>query len=123
MESHSGWRLDFVVTSSRRSKLAYQREQLLDVQELQRRILLAEKLSAEGLRDPAMLMLWSAIEGALRRSAVFAGIPFESFDSVALLKQLHFQGLLYDDLRVCFSSHAEQRHECIHFQLVLMFVA
>lgn len=114
VESHSGWRLDFVVTSSRGSKLAHQRERLLDVQELRRLIQMGEKLLADGLPDPAMLILWSAIEGALRRSAVLSGIPVGSLDSVALLKDLHFQGLLSSDQYRLLRDSADIRNAMAH---------
>lgn len=114
VESHNGWRLDFVVIQSRGARLEHQRERLLDVAELQRRIKMAHKLRNDGLIDPAMLMLWSSVEGALRRSAVLAGVPIESFDSIALLKQLHFHGLLTSDQYSILRKTADIRNAAAH---------
>lgn len=114
VESHAGWRLDFVVVNSRGAKLTHERERLLDEKELGRRIEMASKLQDEGLYEAAMLMLWSAIEGALRRSAVLAGILIESFDTIALLKQLHFQGLLTADQYRSLRGAADIRNATAH---------
>lgn len=94
ISSKPGWRLELVVTNPAKQvrDMRDTNAQTADVLVLKQRLEEAKGLLEKGLLEAALLVGWSAAEGALRRLAVAENVSFEN--AAALLKGLYSRGLL-----------------------------
>ena len=92
--SQENWRLELVMTNPRATFRTDIEAELLSKQEVLDRLLTAGKLESEGLYDSSILVMWSAIEAILRRTAIAQGVSLGSIDSRALVKRLYSLGII-----------------------------
>jgi uncharacterized protein YutE (UPF0331/DUF86 family) len=108
-----GWRLDLVVTNPREKRTVYSEEQLSEA-DIRGRIGEAKELSNDGSDVAAMLLAWSAVEGALRLLAHRHGIKIEYDAPDYVLRQLVVEGLLSHEQYRRLRSAAEIRNTLVH---------
>jgi hypothetical protein len=108
-----GWRLELVVTNPVHRRIAAPGE-ALDPSDIQMRFGEAKELAHDGSDTAAMLLAWSAVEGALRLMAQREGIAIERDAPDYILRKLVVLGLLgHADYRVLRSA-AEVRDALVH---------
>lgn len=93
--AHKGWKfllvtLDDVTDAGRPEGL----DDLPSWGELETKLGEVEQLSSDGYGDPALLYVWSAMEGALRRQAIAQHLPIERFSPKALIDHMYSSGEL-----------------------------
>ena len=113
VQALAGWRLELVVTNPAHRRVVGPGE-ALDAADIQMRIGEAKELAHDGSDTAAMLLAWSAVEGALRLMAQRDGIAFEHDAPDYILRKLVVLGYLghaeYRELR----SAAEVRNALVH---------
>jgi hypothetical protein len=100
VSSVPGWRLELVLTNPKEKPVAGPADRL-DQSDIHWRIGEAKELLHEGSSVAAMLLAWSAAEGALRLLAERAGVALEKNDPGFIIRKLAVNGYLADsDYRV-----------------------
>jgi hypothetical protein len=95
LRRQAGWRLERFVTNPRERPIAGRGDRL-DRAELRSRIGEAKEVLADGSHTAAMLLAWSAAEGALRLLAERANIRLEKDDPSFVVRKLTMHGVLGD---------------------------
>ena len=86
-----GWRFSLVFASTRQSDEIVEAEPA-PLSTLEDRARKAEALLQAGQTEAAVLLLWSAVEGALRLLGERAGLPLVSLPSSAVIRELYSAG-------------------------------
>lgn len=92
VQAHPGWRF-LLVTEDDDLPVGCERD-LLHVDEALQRASQAETLIAGGAPEAAFLLLWSTLEGMMRRHSIHAAIPIDRLTPLALTNHLYSQGEL-----------------------------
>lgn len=92
VRAHPGWR--FVMVSVDDLAIASRDEQLASWEEIGAKLEQAQQLMNSGMRDAAVLYLWSIFEGAMRQLAVATAMPVERFPATKLMSQLYTIGYI-----------------------------
>lgn len=92
VREHPGWR--FLIVSVDDLSVATKDHQLASWQEMSTKLDQARQLLKSGLRDAAVLYLWSIFEGAMRQLAVATATPVERLPASKLMNQLYTIGYI-----------------------------
>lgn len=92
VQAHPGWR--FLVVSVDDLSVASNDHQLASWEEISTKLGQARQLLNSGLRDAAVLFLWSIFEGAMRQLAVATATPVERLPASKLMNQLYTIGYI-----------------------------
>lgn len=92
VREHPGWR--FLMVSVEDLSVASQDHQLASWEELSTKLVQARQLLNSGMRDAAVLYLWSIFEGAMRQLAVATATPVERLPASKLMNQLYTIGYI-----------------------------
>ena len=114
IDAQPGWRLDLVVLGRRPPDKERLLATILGREEIAGRIASAEGLLDSGDKEAALLLMWSAVEAALRRRAAEENAPIRDRDPVDMLNRLHFDGLLTTDQYFTLRDIAESRNAVVH---------
>ena len=102
--THPGWR--FMLVSLDDVNTTYvptDPEELPSWQRLQEKIAVANSIAEQGMLEPAALYLWSSLEAAMRKRALFQNIPIARMQMRALVDYMHSQGeIAVDRSPVCY---------------------
>jgi hypothetical protein len=102
IQSHPGWRHQFVLSNAREKELREAFLPMLTEEEIEERLEAGQRLVEQGLLDSALLVTWGAIEGTLRRMASYEKLMIPNQGAGALITVLYTEGSLsradYDDL-------------------------
>lgn len=103
IEAQPGWRLELIVTNPEYPPAVDGDPHALDESEIRSRIQVVRQLLGTGQDDAAVLLVWSAVEAALRLVAAREDVDLETDQPDFVTKQLYSLGLLnrkdYDCLR------------------------
>lgn len=90
---HDGWRFLLVTLDDvDSSKIPTANDELPTWHQLERKLLQAQDLIAEGAIEPATLYLWSIFEAVLRKRAIAQRIPVERLQTSMLINHMYSQG-------------------------------
>lgn len=92
VKAHAGWR--FVIVSVDDLSVASSDHQLASWDDLHDKLVQVAELMNLGMRDAAILVLWSTFEGAMRRLAVATSTPVERLPASKLMSQLYTLGYM-----------------------------
>ncbi|MCY1232229.1 REase-like protein [compost metagenome] len=92
VREHPGWR--FLMVSVEDLSVASKDHQLASWEELSTKLVQARQLLNSGMRDAAVLYLWSIFEGAMRQLAVATATPVERLPASKLMNQLYTIGYI-----------------------------
>lgn len=112
---HPGWRFLLVTADDvTQDGLPLTREKLLSWDELRAQASAAAELSKAGQEPAAILALWAALEGILRRYAERVSLPVERLPASVLIKHLYSHGELsmqqYDAARAALEVRSRVAH-------------
>jgi Holliday junction resolvase len=93
ISKHPGWRFLLVTLDDVDSKkIPTTTAELPSWSELEVKLEQAQKLTNEGMLEPALLYLWSIFEAALRKRAIAQSIPVERLPATMLLNHMYSLG-------------------------------
>ncbi len=107
------WRLELFVTNPKARPVAGLDDRL-DRADLRSRVGEAKELLADGSHTAAMLLAWSAAEGALRLLAERANIRLEKNDPSFVVRKLTMHGILDDADYGILRSAVDVRNGLVH---------
>ncbi|BCL39105.1 hypothetical protein [Nostoc sp. MS1] len=129
VSKHPGWRFLLVTLEDIEAQsLPGTSEQFPSWEEIINRFDQAHRLVENQEIEPAFLFLWIIVEGALRKRAIDASIPVESFPTIVLLKYMYSLGELsfsqFEIIETCFVIRNRLEHgykERLDLQVVQEF--
>lgn len=92
INKQEGWRLEVLSLGQRPAKVL--ESEPIPVNEVRRRMRSAQILLKSGQLEAALLLAWSALEGALRRNARASDINFKSSQLGYVIRQAYSSGIL-----------------------------
>lgn len=92
VREHPGWR--FLMVSVEDLSVASKDYQLASWDEISTKLVQVRQLLDSGMRDAAILFLWSIFEGAMRQLAVATATPVERLPASKLMNQLYTIGYI-----------------------------
>lgn len=109
------WRFELVVTNPRSQQLVNTDDNdLLSEAEIIQRCEEVRYLNKHKHREAAVLLLWSAVEGAMRRTAQQEEVTFEKQDTLYVTKKLFSVGLLSKDQYKILQKGMKVRNALVH---------
>src|SRR5207237_8262349 len=113
LRGQPGWRLELFVTNPKERPIVGLGDRL-DRAELRSRIGEAKELLADGSHTAAMLLAWSAAEGALRLLAERANVRLEKNDPSFVVRKLTMHGVLGDTEYGILRHAVDVRNALVH---------
>lgn len=114
IEDQPGWRFDLILTNPKRRIGRPEHAVLPELNEIEKRLAIAQELVQKEMLNSAMLLAWSSVEGLLRWLSHHEAPGLEGQDATRLLKELYALGVLtmqhYNQFQIAMTA----RHALVH---------
>ena len=114
IEAQPNWRFDLVIVNPYAAEEVPKYTELADDDRVESLLQEAASLKREGRFEAAAVIAWSAAEAIIRKLTRAAGLDVERRSSLAVLKELHFAGMIDDDQYSDFTEVIEFRNAFAH---------
>ncbi|KPL19906.1 MAG: hypothetical protein AMJ92_00010 [candidate division Zixibacteria bacterium SM23_81] len=94
IQQNPGWRFSLVVVDTRQEEVTPTTEDLINQEDIEKRMDQADQLISSKMYDNALLLLWTSVEALLRHFAIREGLPLDRLPTSALIKELYSQGVI-----------------------------
>lgn len=108
-----GWSYELVVTNPRPSKLP--KDIVTNSWSwIERKLVEGRKAASSMSHDTAFLILWTALEGALRHESEKQGSPVEEFSTLRMIKQCYANGVINKSALDSLMKYTTVRNRLVH---------